>query len=685
MEQTFDPGPSPPASTEYRQRPTDAAPEWAAAFPAFAAVGLMLLWAAHDGGYDADTWYWGALAILGLLVVLIAGLGTRVFGVSRITKLAFASFAGYVGWSYLSIAWAGSPGDALQGSNRALLFLLVFALFVATPWTPRLAFWLLMTYTVGVGAIAVVILLRIAGGHSSTLFSDGRLVAPTGYFNASAALFTAAALAAVALAARREAPTILRGALLAGCCAELQLALLAQSRGWLFTLPLVALASLVLVHNRARVAVAALLPIAGMLALLSPLLAVFRARGGGSAPPAALIRAAQAAARPGLLVCAAVAIAGCLIAACEVRIPQRRLSAMTRRTLLIGGVVLSLLAATGGGLIATDGHPLRFVSRQWRGFTRPSPGASTGSHFAVVGSGRFDFWRVSFKAFLAHPVGGLGQDNFADYYVVHRRTTQEPKWTHSLEMRLLSHTGIVGFALFTAFLVLALLAAVRARRGGSELRRATAGAALLPLAVWLIHGSVDWFWEVAALTGPALGFLAMAGGLQDEATPARGVADRFARAHPPLLMLAGALALVAAVIVLGFPYLSVREVSVASDAQRRNPDAALRALSTAAELNPLSADPGRLGGTIALRDGNFTVAQGRFRQAIAREPGGWFAWLGAGLAASALGDRAQARHDFQVAESINSTAPAIRHALARVNGRRPLTAADAFRLLVTVQ
>jgi hypothetical protein len=64
---------------------------------------------------------------------------------------------------------------------------------------------------------------------------------------------------------------------------------------------------------------------------------------------------------------------------------------------------------------------------------------------------------------------------------------------------------------------------------------------------------------------------------------------------------------------------------------------------------------------------------------------GWFAWLGAGLAASALGDRAQARHDFQVAESINSTAPAIRHALARVNGRRPLTPAEAFSLLVTVQ
>ena len=25
----------------------------------------MLVWAVHDGGYDADTWYWGALVVLG--------------------------------------------------------------------------------------------------------------------------------------------------------------------------------------------------------------------------------------------------------------------------------------------------------------------------------------------------------------------------------------------------------------------------------------------------------------------------------------------------------------------------------------------------------------------------------------------------------------------------------------------
>jgi Flp pilus assembly protein TadD len=137
--------------------------------------------------------------------------------------------------------------------------------------------------------------------------------------------------------------------------------------------------------------------------------------------------------------------------------------------------------------------------------------------------------------------------------------------------------------------------------------------------------------------------------------------------------------------VLAFPYLSVREVSIASDARAGDPAAALRELTTAAQLNPLSADPGRLAGTIALQTGQPSIARARFAQAIAREPGGWFAWLGAGLAESEMGDRGAARHDFTVAESINSVQPAVRQALARVQSRDPLTSDEAFRLLVVVQ
>src|SRR5438270_7480115 len=84
--------------------------------PGLAVAALLILWAAHDGGYNTDTWYWGALVLLGMLgVVLISFGSTRLPALSRPARVALAAFALYVAWSYLSIAWAGSPGDALQG------------------------------------------------------------------------------------------------------------------------------------------------------------------------------------------------------------------------------------------------------------------------------------------------------------------------------------------------------------------------------------------------------------------------------------------------------------------------------------------------------------------------------------------------------------------------------------------
>ena len=99
----------------------------APAIPAYIALGLGVLWAAHDGGYDEDTWYWGALLLLSALVAV--GIGTGVRRLGRATKIALVGFSLYVAWSYLSITWASSKGDALTGSNLALLYLLVFAVF----------------------------------------------------------------------------------------------------------------------------------------------------------------------------------------------------------------------------------------------------------------------------------------------------------------------------------------------------------------------------------------------------------------------------------------------------------------------------------------------------------------------------------------------------------------------------
>ncbi len=658
--------------------------------PGLIMVALMLVWAVHDGGYDADTWYWGALFSLALLalVAIWPGRESRYTGLGR---AAIACLALYVAWSYLSISWAQSPGDALQGSNRALLYLVVFALFARLPWTPAAALCALLVFAVAVGAIAIVLLVRLGSADRvGALIVEGRLSAPTGYFNATAALFTIQALMSIALATRRELPGPLRGLLIALATAGLQLAVVVQSRGWLFTLPLVAVAAIVVVADRLRFTAAAVIPVVATLIPVRRLLHVYQ-----SAPGAALDHASARAGQASLLLCAGVFVFATLLAWADQIAHPPTLSRATRRLI---GVVLSAVAVTGGcggALVVTHGHPFSFIARQWRGFSHQET-LSSSSHFTDVGSGRYDFWRVALDAVLAHPIEGLGQDNFADYYVTHRRNAEEPMWTHSLELRLLAHTGLVGFALFVGFLGLAAVAAARGRLRGPPLAQAAAGAALLPLIVWLIHGSIDWFWEMPALSGPALGFLGLVLALQG--APAQsptklGASEVRAAGHRPALpaiakqagIAAGGVALLAAAVVLAFPYLSVREVSIASDTRANDPAAALRELTTAAALNPLSADPGRLAGTIALQTGQLSIARARFAQAIAREPGGWFAWLGAGLAASEMGDQGAARHDFMVAESINSVQPAVRQALARVQSTHPLTSSEAFGLLVLIQ
>ena len=649
----------------------------------------MLVWAAHDGGYDSDTWYWGALLLLSLLAVLI-GLGCTRRTLSRASVLALTAFGLYVAWSYLSIIWAGSPGSALDGSNRALLYLLLFAVMLLLPWRSGDAASALMSFVLGVGVIAAVLLVRLAWNDNiSDLLVQGRLAAPTGYINATAALFTANALTATVLAARRGWPAGLRALLLTAACASWQLAVIVQSRGWLFTLPAVAVLVIIVASERLRVVAAAVIPLGATLLTLHRLLDVYRNSSGSRLEHVAML-AGQAA----LIVCGVTFVIAALVAWADNRFRLPALSPGHRRLLGVAVAVLALSGVAAGGVAATHGHPVRFIVRQWHGFSHPETGSSSGSHFAAVGTSRSDFWRVSLDAVVAHPVLGLGQDNFADYYVVHRHTSEEPSWTHSLELRLLAQTGIVGFLLFAVFLGGAIIAAVRARRGTDPMTRWIAGAALVPLVVWLVHGSVDWFWEMPTLSGPALGFLALAGSLGEGETSSGSAEVRAAASRPSPgprrrlrrigLGVGLAVGFVAAAVVLGFSYLSVREVSTASNVGGANPPQALHDLAIAADLNPLSPIPARLAGTIALQSDQFTVAEDRFRQATIREPGGWFAWFGAGLAASALGNHGAARTDFERARAINSRQPAIATALARVDGSHPLSPDAGLRSIVVV-
>src|SRR5262249_57752375 len=123
------------------------------------------------------------------------------------------------------------------------------------------------------------------------------------------------------------------------------------------------------------------------------------------------------------------------------------------------------VAAGGVGV----GNPATRVERAWDEFqAKPSPRPS-GSYFtAGFGSNRHDLWRVALREIERDPVQGVGSDNFAVDYLRERRTDEEPLYPHSIELKVLAQTGVVGGLLFLGFVVSAVLA-FASRRGAAPL------------------------------------------------------------------------------------------------------------------------------------------------------------------------------------------------------------------------
>lgn len=652
--------------------------------PALPVVGLLVYWAAHGGGYAPTTWEPSALLVLGLLVATVTGLGPARLRLSRPLAIALATLAAYAAWSYLSILWAAAPGDALDGSNRTLLFALLFALFALLPWRTWTALTALSVFALGIGVIALVTLVRIgAGGDVSGLFHDGRLSSPVGYENGSAALFMIGTIVAIALAARRELPVALRGVLLALATASLQASVLCESRGWLFSLPIVLILAVAVMPGRVRFVLWMLLPIAGGLSALSALLDVFdrvdALPWNASAARSAhvLSDAAQHATHLALPICAGVLVLGLLLAFADRRVELPAGVARGANRLAAGLTILAALAGIVAGLVATHGRPDRSIAHYWNRSHGYQPTAAGTSRFALVGSNRPDFWRVALDATAAHPLGGLGQDNWGDYYLRHRHANEQPRWTHSLELRLLAHTGIVGFLLFATFLGAALAAALRGRPRAGQLGSAAAATAVLPLAVWLVHGSVDWFWEIPALSGPAFAFLGLGGALMRQDDP-EGASLGWAQIPRNAVRIGGSLAALCAAVAIALPYLAERDIAKASTTWLADPSAALTRLRHAADLNPLASRADVTAGAIALELKRYALARRHLSAAMRRDPGNWFVPFLRGLAASAAGERPAARADYERARKLDPREPLVAEALRRVGSSRPLTANEAF-------
>lgn len=671
--------------------------------PASITIAVVTIWAATGGGYesqpalgasyDPDPWYLGGLLLVGLLCATAVGI--RTVTLSRWAQIACGAFGLYVLWSFLSVAWAHDQGAAFLGSDRALVYFAAFLTFAILPWrgwSVRVALGMLVA---ALGALAVVTVIRLAILENPvSLFLNARLSYPLGYYNADAAMFMMTAVTAIALCSRRCVQPVLRvvGVTLAAVC--LQLAVLGQSRGWLFTAPIVLVLALLLVPNRLRLLAFALGPTIATAAIAPTLLHVYGSatKGGVTlAEPllgAALHRQSVDAVHAMLIADSVLALIATLVVIADRRIslgPKGR-----QRVGRLGATIalVAVIAAVAGGLAATHGHPLARLEHAWNSFANVNNTANGSSRFTTLGSQRVDFWRVALHEFGRHPLVGIGQDNFAAAYLRERHTDQEPRWAHSIELRLLTHTGLVGTLLFALFLVAVLLATRMAPRKHHP-ERVIAAIALLPLVVWLVHGSIDWLWEFPALSVAALAFAGAATSIGSTSSrrpnAQAGPIAVAARRRPRLLVASAALGAtllsVGALAALAVPFVAARDVQSAIEVWPQQPGSAYADLRSATSLLPFDAQTYVVGGAIAMNLEDAPAARYWLEAAERHDDQGWLAPFALGLLDGEQGRRAPARDQLTRAHSLNPREPVIALAIRRLARGHPLTFSQAQRVL----
>ncbi len=667
-----------------------------ATVPALGAVALFVAWATDQAGYPLTHWGPGALIVLGLLVVTLAAVGLRLSEVPTPVRIALAALAAYTLLSFLSITWAGVRGDAWEGANRTLLYLLVFALFACWRQRGASAAMLLGAWTLALIGLAIFVALHLDAATSASLqglLPGGRLLYPSGYPNANAAQWLMAFWPALLLARSEHLPWGLRGLLAGGAVALGDVALLSQSRGSLYATPIMLVLVFAVLPGRVRT-FALLVPIAAGLAASAPAVLRVGDHLHGEAVTRTAVHSAIAATFAAVAAVAAVVALGAALEgrSANSQRARRRIGTGVRATALAALVVVVV-----GGLAAA-GNPITRVEHAWNSFKGGYAADATGSRLVSgLGSNRYDFYRVALDEFVAHPILGIGADNFQQPYLQHGRSQETPHYPHSVELRTLSETGLVGALLALVGLAAALWAATGALRSADPLARSIAAAALAGFAYWAFHGSFDWFWEFAGLGAPAFALLGLACALappsrrlsslahQSPAGACRAAAPGMAARRPfagvrlpgaRLLALAGVCVALAGAYSLAVPWLSQLEIQNAAHIWTRAPQRAYARLHDAAQLNPLSDAADLVAASIALRYGDLTRAEGAFAAALARSPDDAYATLEQGAIASARGRRAQALALLERAVVLDPREPLARQALESVRAGRRVSVED---------
>lgn len=578
--------------------------------PTVLVVALLLLATAYAGAFNVAEWAPPTIFILLVLLTLLTrGAIQRV--PDRWLALALGAAWGLAAWATLSAIWAGSAGVALEGAGRQVMFAAILTLPLVAVGDLRSLRVAARGVVCGIALIGLYTLARMLVDGQS-IFLAGRLNGPVEYRNGTALLFCIAYWPLIVVAATRGRGRALRAICFGLAVLMLGLAFLTQSRGVLIGLGCGAVVVLALGPERTRRAWLSLLSILLLAGashwLLRPYHAFTGVRGAVSAGDIAAAGVAL-----GVLVLVSIMV-GSLLAVFDAGL-RPATAAMTRvRTLARGGLIVALVVALVGGLIAVHGNPVKELRGKWREFESLQTTSASATRYTSTGGQRYDLWRIAVLELRSNPVGGVGEGSYEFSYYRQRRTDRNLSDPHGLLFQLGSELGVVGLLLFAAILAGLIgslkrwwpLAPVDARRSACGLTAAGA--------TFIGQSLVDWMWRIPGLA--ALGVLCLgvaaallarsAAGASSAGGQGRVASIAGPRGRPRALFsrrplrgkglggwggvsLAAGL-LVALALVLSL-YLSDFYVRRARDELGRSPAAQLADARTAASLDPWWTEP----------------------------------------------------------------------------------------------
>jgi hypothetical protein len=564
-------------------------------------AGLIALWlwlAFSAGGFIKDQWLLPSMA-LGFFGLVVSALAAYPHRPQKLSLAVMALFASYSLLVALSALWADSPTRAWFETTRTFSYLLVLALaivYLGDGSARKLFRYLVMGGALILLAVCLVKLGSAGSDGIAGLFIQKRFSYPVSYPNNAAALFLVSFWPLIWLAAGPEERAPIRALSLGLATGLLGLAFLTQSRGAIWSLLITLLLTFVISPARLRTLLYLLVPALLMLYVF-PRLNRYWTLGPETIGGGLAVRTVAAAA-------VAAGFIGLILAFLE------RWIRVSRRMNTIFGTVVLLGAAVGAcfwilSLTAEAGGPTKWLSQTWRQFSgqqAEEPRAESASRFTMVtSSGRVTIWRVAVQEFESAPLLGVGADNFVfQYDRLRTKENYKPKQAHSFELQVLGETGVVGgvFAFGGVLLAAGGLLWPRCsagRRGAKDTglrRRRSTGppesvrspadqpeprwgndslvygwemALFAGCAYWLVHASVDWLWQMAGVTIPAVLLLAAGVAGVDARTgsckPSFGHQDRAAATRGPLSHVFRLLLLVLSLAVLalaGLPYVSLQ-------------------------------------------------------------------------------------------------------------------------------